>query len=202
MSLSFLETLPLADEFLRSLNENDVSYFIKQFLMKKIFVSLQSFGKLIKVKNKVPLRYGFNSHRRCFIKEAVLKTFAVFTRNTCVGVSVLCLLSWRLLLLFITRWETLYLKKEEKWCSRPNITVSRRCSIRNLFLEILQDSQENTYARVNFIKKETLAQVFSSEFCEISKNTFSYRTPPVAASDCIHIHFVHNTFSIHSEYSF
>ena len=25
----------------------------------------------------------------------------------------------------------------------------------------------------NFIKKETLAQVFSSEFCEISKNTFS-----------------------------
>ena len=25
--------------------------------------------------------------------------------------------------------------------------------------------------------------VFSCEFCEISKNTFSYRTPPVAASD-------------------
>ena len=34
----------------------------------------------------------------------------------------------------------------------------------------------------NFIKKEALAQVFSSEFWEISKNTFSYRTPPVAAS--------------------
>ena len=34
----------------------------------------------------------------------------------------------------------------------------------------------------NFIKIETLAQVFFSEFCEISKNTFSYRTPPVAAS--------------------
>ena len=33
----------------------------------------------------------------------------------------------------------------------------------------------------NFIKKETLAQVFSCEFCEISKNAFSYRTPPVAA---------------------
>ena len=33
----------------------------------------------------------------------------------------------------------------------------------------------------NFIKKETLAQVFSCEICEISKNTFSYRTPPVAA---------------------
>ena len=37
-----------------------------------------------------------------------------------------------------------------------------------------------------FIKKETLAQVFSCEFCEISKNTFSYRTPPVAASEYIY----------------
>ena len=34
----------------------------------------------------------------------------------------------------------------------------------------------------NFIKIETLAQVFSCEFCEISKNTFSNITPPVAAS--------------------
>ena len=34
----------------------------------------------------------------------------------------------------------------------------------------------------NFVKKETLAQVFSCEFCEIFKGTFFYRTPPVAAS--------------------
>ena len=34
----------------------------------------------------------------------------------------------------------------------------------------------------NFIKKETLAQVFSCEFCEISKNT-SYKIPPVIASE-------------------
>ena len=33
------------------------------------------------------------------------------------------------------------------------------------------------------LKKETLAQVFSCEFCEISKNSFSYRTPLVAASE-------------------
>ena len=33
-----------------------------------------------------------------------------------------------------------------------------------------------------FIKKETMAQVFSYEFCEISKNTFFHRTPLVAAS--------------------
>ena len=35
----------------------------------------------------------------------------------------------------------------------------------------------------NFIKKETLAQMFSCEFCEISKNNFFYRTLLVAASE-------------------
>ena len=34
----------------------------------------------------------------------------------------------------------------------------------------------------NFIKKETMAQVPSCEFCKIVWNTFCYRTPPVAAS--------------------
>ena len=35
----------------------------------------------------------------------------------------------------------------------------------------------------NFIKKETMAQVFSCEFYEISKNAFFNRTPLVAASE-------------------
>ena len=35
----------------------------------------------------------------------------------------------------------------------------------------------------NFIKKETLALAFSCTLCKISKNTFSYRIPLVAASD-------------------
>ena len=62
-----------------------------------------------------------------------------------------------------------------------------------MFLENLQNLQENTCAWVsfliklqasvcNFIKKEALAQVFSCEFCEISTNTFSYKIPPVTAS--------------------
>ena len=33
-----------------------------------------------------------------------------------------------------------------------------------------------------FFNKVSGLQVFSSEFCEISKNNFFYRTPPVAAS--------------------
>ena len=44
-------------------------------------------------------------------------------------------------------------------------------------------SQLYDKARNEFIKKEALAQVFSCEFYEISKNTFFYRTPPVAASE-------------------
>ena len=46
----------------------------------------------------------------------------------------------------------------------------------------------NKIAKFNkflLIKKETLAQLFSCEFCEISKNTFSYRTPLVSASERI-----------------
>ena len=69
--------------------------------------------------------------------------------------------------------------------------VAQRCSVKKVFLEIFQNSQEkNTCVRFSFLikqacnllKKQNLAQVFSYEFCEISKNTFSYGTPPVAAS--------------------
>ena len=52
-----------------------------------------------------------------------------------------------------------------------------------MILEILQNLPENTCARVsfliklqdwdlNFIKKDNLAHELSSDFCEISKNTF------------------------------
>ena len=61
--------------------------------------------------------------------------------------------------------------------------VARRCSVKKVFLEVSQNSQENSQAEAcNFIKKETLGQVFPYEFCEISKNTFSCKTPPVVAS--------------------
>ena len=68
----------------------------------------------------------------------------------------------------------------------------RRCSVKKVFSEISQNSQENTCPRVsfiitlqasNFIKKQILTKVFSCEFCTFSKNIFSYRTPTMAASD-------------------
>ena len=49
----------------------------------------------------------------------------------------------------------------------PSITVLLgRCSVKKMFLKIPQNSQ-----------------VFSCKFCEIFKNTFFYRTPPLAASE-------------------
>ena len=92
----------------------------------------------------------------------------------------------------------LYKKKQcykQKWC--------RLCSWIKLFLTILnlirvRSSRPEVFCekgvlrnfakftgknlcQSNFFKKETLAQVFSSEFCEIPKNTFSYRIHPLAA---------------------
>ena len=52
-------------------------------------------------------------------------------------------------------------------------------------VSMLIDHKKTNHIRpeaCNFIKKETVAQVFSCEFCEIFKITFFYRTPPVAAS--------------------
>ena len=56
--------------------------------------------------------------------------------------------------------------------------------MKKVFLEISQKK----IARVSFLIKLlvsglTLAQVFSCEFCKVSKNTFFHRTILVAASD-------------------
>ena len=75
------------------------------------------------------------------------------------------------------------MKYENKNCLFPEGAIGgvRRCSVKKVFLKILLNFQENTQA-CNFIKKETLTQVLSCEFCEISKNTSSYSTPPMSPS--------------------
>ena len=63
-------------------------------------------------------------------------------------------------------------------------------SVKKVFLDMSPNSQENTCARGSFlvklqayfIKKESLAQVFSCAFCEISKNTFFTEHLRTAAS--------------------
>ena len=61
--------------------------------------------------------------------------------------------------------------------SRPEV-FCKKGALRNY-----TNSQENTCARISFLIKETLGLVFSCEYWEISKNTFSYRTHPVAAPE-------------------
>ena len=58
--------------------------------------------------------------------------------------------------------------------------VARRCSVKKVFLKILQNSQENTCARASFliklqayvIKKETLPQCFPVNFAQFLRTPF------------------------------
>ena len=52
--------------------------------------------------------------------------------------------------------------------------VAQRCFVKKC-LNISQNSQQNKADACNYIKKETQAQVLSSEFCKFVKNTFFYR---------------------------
>ena len=94
--------------------------------------------------------------------------------------------------------------------------VAQRCSVKRFFLEISQNLATGFRSQTcNFIKIETLAQLLFCGFCEIFKNTFSYKTPLVAASaevysepcqrfkmelfakivsDCKSINFFHKSF--------
>ena len=61
------------------------------------------------------------------------------------------------------------------------MAVTRRCSVKKVFLKISQNSP--VLRPETFIQEDILAQVFSCEFCKISKNTFFYKTLLVVASD-------------------
>ena len=98
---------------------------------------------------------------------------------------------WKILYTWDHRWNLLrkscsifWLRVDEKCCSWPLSLKdifqkqSLRRFLKKVFLENFQNSLENTCARVSilietciFIKIDTLAQVFSSKFCKISKNT-------------------------------
>ena len=83
-------------------------------------------------------------------------------------------------LIYITQHQ---IYKVFLWFISFTEAVVQRCSVKKVFA-------------CNFIKKETLTQAFSCEFCEISNNTFSYRTPLVAASTFI----ITNTLVLHNQH--
>ena len=109
-----------------------------------------------------------------FFKISVLQNFAIFPGKH---------LSWSLFLIRLQVFRVFYASRGYrnisgmKWvndeCNRK--AVVRRCSVKKVLLEISKNSQENTCASVSLLRK-LQAQVFSCEFCEISKEIFSYRT--------------------------
>ena len=57
-------------------------------------------------------------------------------------------------------------------------SVIHRCFVKKVFSTVFSGHRPAA-----LLKEEALAQVFSCEFCEISKNAFSHRTPLVTASE-------------------
>ena len=84
----------------------------------------------------------------------------------------------------ITSTEEILKVSERNFSQETSETANKGVLCKKVFLEILQNSQKNTFERASFFnkvaglsratlfKKETLARVFSCEFCEISKNIF------------------------------
>ena len=68
--------------------------------------------------------------------------------------------------------------RSEVFCKKDTLRNSRKFTGKHLWQSLFF----NKVAGPNFIKRETLAQVSSCEFSGISKNSFSHRTPLVAAS--------------------
>ena len=74
----------------------------------------------------------------------------------------------------------------------PQEAVAQRCPVKRVFLEIVQNSQENTCARVSFsIKLQTPATLlkrrlwhrcFPANFAKLLRTFFFHRSPTVAAS--------------------
>ena len=77
-------------------------------------------------------------------------------------------------------WTLIVLRHAYKWnIKRPTVeAVVRRCSVKNVLLKILQNSQEGTCKidlKVNLkmnLKIDSRSVVFSCESCEIFQNTY------------------------------
>ena len=118
--------------------------------------------------NHIGLRF-ICSHRssrpEVFCKKGVPKNFAKFTgKHLCRS-------------LFLTKLQALGLELYWKVVLRNFAKFTWKHLCQSLFVN----------KTCNFMKKETLVQAFSCEFCEISKNTFYYRTPLMAASGVVTI---------------
>ena len=98
------------------------------------------------------------SHRRCSVKKAALKNFAKFTEKH-FSFSITCLFFNKVAVAFFIKLMLINIE-----------AVVQTCSVKKVFLKILLNSQENTCARLSFLR--TPAQVLFCEICKVFKNTF------------------------------
>ena len=81
------------------------------------------------------------------------------------------------------RWKQLYTMN---WTTTNAETVSQRCSVKEVFLEISQNSQENTCVRVSFLVK-------SLRPATLLKKSLWYRCFPVNFPKFLSAYFLQNT---------
>ena len=94
--------------------------------------------------------------------------------------------------------------RDQRWSShlRWSRSNNQRCSVRiGVLRKFAKFTGKHLCLRIFLnkvvIKEETLAQVFSCKFCELFKNTYSYRTPLVAAS-LVCCHLFHKKWGLQS----
>ena len=138
-----------------------------------------------------------SSHRRCSVKKVFLQIFLhISQENTCVGVSFNKLTGLKACNFIKKRlqhrcFSVKFAKFLRRILKKNYFDEYRQATASILFAFILSHSYNSSYdfikinflncrsscpeefsKKTDFIKKETLAQVFSCEFCEIFKNTF------------------------------
>ena len=90
--------------------------------------------------------------------------------------------SWRSWINYSWRWK-FRSSRSEVFCKKDVLRNFAKFTGKYLYQSLFFNKVAALAS--NFVKKESLAQVISCEFCEICKNTFFYRTPQVAASKII-----------------
>ena len=133
-----------------------------------------------------------------FIYLSILRVDCFFIIFLCIHTSRGTLMEirshlWSRGILSCLVWHQFWIDETLWWDSKQNEYLRRTCrlkgSLKKMFLQISQNSQEKICTRISFliklnsvdlqfIKEVTLMQVFSCEFYEICKNTFFGRTPP------------------------
>ena len=127
-----------------------------------------------KKNNFFPVRkFRFKVSKKFHGRKSSIFLFSIYSLKSAMEATVKW--HWSCSGIFIVNFEQI-------WHIAPVKSSHRGYSVKKVFLEISQNSQENTCARVSFLTKlqaacnlskiETLAQVFSCEYYEIYKNTF------------------------------